>query len=118
MTVTTPVQTRLAPALVKALDQRATDQKLTRSEVMRTLLEAALDAPRPTDMPATGTLLDRIADEMGTMLARIDATLEATRAAQRHAVAAHGAAKLGALMLLPTDKQAEFVEKLAEALRS
>lgn len=118
MTVTTPVQTRLAPALVKALDQRAADQKLTRAEVMRLLLEAALDAPRPADAPTTGTLLDHIADTLGELLAKADAGLDATRSAQRHAAAAHGAAKLGALMLLPMDKQQAFVEKLAEALRS
>lgn len=111
MAVTIPVQTRLSPDLAKALDARAAEAGTTRADVVRTLLEAALAASQPAQtMPATDPLLDRICDELGALAARVDASLTASRNA-------HAAAKLGALMMLPTDRQAAFVEKLAKAVQ-
>jgi len=112
---TTVVQTRLSSGLVKALDKRAAEDGITRAELLRTLLEGALADPQPAaiaPIPAADPLLDRIADELGALLARIDVNLEASRSAARHAAAAHAAAKLGALMLLPADRQQPYVEKL------
>lgn len=101
------VQTRLAASLAKIIDQRATDANMTRAEVVRALLEEALAAPQPApNAPATDPLLDRIADELGALAARVDAGMTASRNA-------YAAARLAALMLLPADRQAAFVEKLA-----
>lgn len=112
------VQTRLAASLAQAIDQRAAKANMTRAEIVRALLEAALAAPQPAQAaPATDPLLDQIADAIGTIAARVDAILDASRKAERHAAAAHATARLGALMLLPQDKQAAFIEKLAQAPR-
>lgn len=117
---TTPVQTRLAASIVKLLDERARQANTTRAEIVRTLLEGALAEPQPAAVaPASAAdpLLDRIADELGALLARIDANLEASRSAAHHAAAAHAAARLGALMQLPTDRQGAYIEKLATAVQ-
>lgn len=112
---TTVIQTRLSPALTNAIDARVKDAGTTRAEVVRELLEAALSTPQPVlPVPSTDPLLNRVADELGTVLAMIEATLEASRNGAQHAAAAHAAAKLGVLMLLPTDRQGTFVEKLAK----
>lgn len=114
---TTVVQTRLSSGLVKAIDARVKNAGTTRAEVVRELLEAALAEPQPcaaAPAQAADPLLDRIADELGALLANFDATLEASRSAAQHAAAAHAAAKLGVLMLLPTDRQQHYVEKLAK----
>lgn len=108
---TTPVQTRLDIILAKALDMRAREAGTTRAEVVRELLEAALAAPQPArPVPATDAALDHIANELAALAVRVDASLAASRSA-------HAAARLGALMLLPTDQQAAFVEKLGKAVR-
>lgn len=107
---TIPVQTRLDIALAKALDARAAATGTTRAEVVRVMLEAALAAPQPVQVPPTDPLLDRICDELGALAVRVDASLAASRSA-------HAAAKLAALMLLPADRQAAFVEKLGKAVQ-
>jgi hypothetical protein len=115
---TIPVQSRLAASIVKLLDERARQAKTTRAEIVRSLLESALADPQPApSTPATDPLVGRIADELGTLLARIDANLEAGRDAARNAAAAHAAAKLGALMLLPVDRQQAFIDKLTRAVQ-
>lgn len=107
---TTPVQTRLDTALAKALDARAKEAGTTRAEVVRELLEAALATPQqPHAAPAIDAALDRIADELGALAARVDASLVASHSA-------HVTARLSALMLLPSDKQVAFVEKLKAVL--
>lgn len=111
MAVTIPVQTRLSHTLAKALDARAAQTGTTRADVVRTLLEAALADPLPVQaMPATDPLIDRICDELGILAAKVDAGLAASRSA-------HAAARLAALMLLPQDRQAVFVEKLTKAMQ-
>ena len=110
MSVTIPVQTRLPHDLAKLIDQRAAGAGMNRAEFLRQLLETALAAPQAAPVPATDPLLDRIADELAALAVRVDASLAASRSA-------HAAAHLGALMLLPTDRQATFVEKL-KAVRS
>ena len=116
---TTVVQTRLAPKIVKVIDARVEEAGTTRAEVVRELLEAALAEPVPmSPVPAANPLLDRICDELGAVVARIDATLEASRSAARHAAAGHAAAKLGVLMLLPAECQQTYIEKLTSAVQS
>ncbi len=111
MAVTIPIQTRLSHDLAKALDALAAETGSTRAEVVRTLLEAALAEPLPVEAgPATDPLLDRICDELGILAAKVDAGLAASRSA-------HAAARLAALMLLPQDRQAVFVEKLGKAVQ-
>ena len=108
MPATTVVQTRLSPSLVKALDARASEAGITRAELLRMLLEAALDEPQTAaDMSATDPLVTQIADELGTLMAKVDACLTSSRNA-------HAAAKLAGLMLLPADRQQAFIDKLAQ----
>lgn len=63
MPATTVVQTRLSPSLVKALSTRAGEAKITRSELLRMLLEAALDESQTTtDISATDPIFAQFAD--------------------------------------------------------
>ena len=111
MPVTTVVQTRLSPCVVRALDARAHDANITRAELLRTILEGALDDLHPpTDAPAITPLVAQIADELGTLMAKVDACLATSRNA-------HAAARLGALMLLPAERQQVFIDKLTQAIR-
>lgn len=111
MAVTIPIQTRLSHDLAKLLDARAAEAGTTRADVVRTALEAALAAPQSAPpMPTTDPLLDRICDELARIAVCVDASLAASRNA-------HAAAKLGALMMLPTDRQTAFIEKLAKAVQ-
>ena len=111
MAVTIPVQTRLSHDIAKALDARAAQTGTTRAEVVRALLEAALAEPLPVEAArTTDPLLDRICDELGILIAKVDAGLIASRSA-------HAAARLAALMLLPQERQAVFVEKLGKAVQ-
>lgn len=107
MPVTTVVQTRLAADLVKRLDQHAAKAGLTRTDLLRALIEDALTDPQPASNGTTDPLLAEVADAMGTLLAKVDAC----RADARHA---HAAARLAGLMLLPADKQQMFIDKLAQ----
>lgn len=112
MSVTTVVQTRLSPSLVEALDARATEAKMNRAQMLRVLLEAALDNPQTsTDMPAIDSLVIQIADELGTLMAKVDACLITSRNA-------HAAARLAGLMLLPAERQQTYIDKLTQAGRS
>lgn len=109
MSVTIPIQTRLDAALAKAIDARAKQAGTTRAEVVRVMLETALGVPQAT-ATATDPQLDRIADEVGALIAKVDACLAASRGA-------NAAAQLGAIMLLPTDRQEAFREKLGKAVQ-
>lgn len=104
------VHTRLSHDLAKALDARVAEDGTNRAEAVRTLLEAALAVPQPATSTPPGPQLDRIADEVGALIAKVDACLAASRGA-------NAAARLGALMMLPTDRQAAFVEKLGKAVQ-
>lgn len=108
MSITIPVQTRLDTELAKAIDARAAIAGSTRAEVVRGMIEAALANPQSDAGTTTEPLLDRIADTLGALAAKVDASLAASRNA-------HAAARLGALMMLPADKQAAFIEKLGKA---
>ncbi|MCV0382816.1 MAG: hypothetical protein K5799_05070 [Erythrobacter sp.] len=111
MSATTVVQTRLSPSLVKTLDTRASEAGITRAELLRMLLEAALDEPQTSaDAVATDPLVAQIADELGTLMAKVDACLTTSRNA-------HAAARLAGLMLLPADKQQAYIDKLTQAVR-
>jgi len=107
MSATTVVQTRIPPSLVKALDQRAAEAGITRAELLRTLLEAALDAPQHGSNATADPLVAEIADAMGALIAKVDACRVDARQA-------HAAARLAGLMMLPADKQQAFIDKLAQ----
>lgn len=107
MPTTIHIQTRLALDLAKRLDQRATDAGVTRAELLRDLLEAALDDPQPGSNVTTDPLLAEVADAVGALIAKVDAC----RADARQA---HAAARLAGLMLLPADRQKVFADKLAQ----
>lgn len=111
MPVTTVVQTRLAADLAQRLDQRADSAGITRTELMRQLLEAALDTPQPASNATTDPLIAEIADAMGAMMAKVDACHASARRA-------HAAAKIAGLMLLPADRRQEFSDTLAQAVQS
>jgi antitoxin component of RelBE/YafQ-DinJ toxin-antitoxin module len=111
MAATTVVQTRIAPKLATLLDSRAAEAGITRAELLRMMLEAALDAPQPVRAKATDPLLCEIAEELGALIARVDAC-------EANAHNAHAAARLGALMLLPQERQQAFIDKLQQATRS
>jgi hypothetical protein len=111
MPATTVIQARLAVSLAKRLDQRAEAAGITRAELLRSLLEAALDIPQSASTrPASDPLLGEIADALGTMLAKVDACHTAARSA-------HAAARLAGLMLLPQDRQQIYINKLAAQVR-
>lgn len=107
------IQTRVDEAIAKLIDERVTATGSDRAKVVRSLVEAALAAPEPASGTATDSLLDRVADEVGALAARIDAVMDASRAAERHAFAAYAASRLHALMALPQHQQEPFVQKLA-----
>ena len=111
MATTTVVQTRIAHKLATLLDSRAADAGITRAELLRMMLETALDAPQPARARATDPLLREIAEELGALIARVDAC-------EAKAHNAHAAARLGALMLLPAERQQAFIDKLQQATRS
>ena len=112
------VQTRLPKALADQIDQRAKVAGITRAEVARALLEAALASSQPVLAESqSDPLLDRLADEVGSLSARFDALLDASGRAERAAHTAHAASRLHALMALPQHQQQPFVDKLAKALR-
>lgn len=111
MPVTVHVQTRLDHDLAKRLDQRAAMDKITRGELLRSLIEAALNASQPGGNTTTDPLLAEIADAMGGMMAKVDACHVSARRA-------HAAAKIAGLMLLPADRRQEFSETLAQAVQS
>ncbi|HEX7821287.1 MAG TPA: hypothetical protein VF463_11785 [Sphingobium sp.] len=95
MLATTVVQTRPAPNLAALLDSHAAKAGITRAEVVRVLLETALNCPSPAPaMVAGNPLLAEIAEEMGALISRVEACEASARSA-------HAAARLGALMLLP-----------------
>ncbi|WP_174278521.1 hypothetical protein [Sphingomonas bacterium] len=104
------VHTRLPHDLADALDARVAVDGTNRAEAVRTLLAVALAIPQPAMPTATAPQLDRIADEVGALIAKVDACLAAS-------LGANAAARLGALMMLPTDRQAAFVEKLGKAVQ-
>lgn len=107
MPATVNVQTRLTTALAKRLDQRAAEANVTRAELMREMLESALDATQDGNNTTTDPLVAEIADALGALTAKVDAC----RADARQA---HAAAKLAGLMLLSADKQKVFIDKLAQ----
>tara|TARA_Y100001968_G_scaffold329922_1_gene380409 strand:- start:272 stop:604 length:333 start_codon:yes stop_codon:yes gene_type:complete len=107
MPTTVHVQTRLALDLAKRLDQRAADANVTRSELLRDMLESALDATEAGNNTTTDPLVAEIADAMGGLIAKVDACHADARQA-------HAAAKLAGLMLLPADKQQAYIDKLAQ----
>lgn len=110
MPATVHVQTRLALDLAKRLDQRAADANVTRAELLRDMLESALDATEAGNNTTTDPLVAEIADALGGLIAKVDAC----RADARQA---HAAAKLAGLMLLPADKQQAYIDKLTQAVR-
>lgn len=107
MTVTTVVQTRLAADLARRLDQRADIIGITRTELMRRMLEAALDTPQQATNATTAPLVAEIADAVGALIAKVDACRADARGA-------HAAARLTGLMLLPADRQQMFIDKLTQ----
>jgi hypothetical protein len=110
MAATIHVQTRLSPGLVTRLDQRAGQTGITRAELLRTLLEAALEDEQPVNNITTDPLLAEIADEMGALIARVEAChLSARRA--------HAAATIAGLMLLPAERRQDFLDQLAKEVR-
>ena len=111
MPVTVHVQTRLDHDLAKRLDERAAQGSITRGELLRSLIEAALNAPKPGSNATTDPLIAEIADAMGAMMAKVDACHTSARRA-------HAAAKIAGLMLLPADRRQEFSDTLAQAVRS
>lgn len=108
--VTTVVQTRIASNLAKLLDSRAAEAGISRAELMRVTLETALAGPQPLPIEATDPLLGEIAQELGALIARVEACEKSARSA-------HAAAHLGALMLLPAERQQTFIDKLTQATR-
>jgi Ribbon-helix-helix protein, copG family len=110
MSITVPVQTRLDAALAKAIDARAKDAGITRAEVVRAMLEAALADPLPVTSTAADPLLDRIADEVGALIAKVDACLAASRNA-------NAAAQLGALIVAEAQARAARRPTLGTAAR-
>lgn len=111
MPVTVHVQTRLDHDLAKRLDERAAQDKITRGELLRSLIEAALDAPQPGSNATTDPLLAEVADAMGALMAKVDACHTSARRA-------HAAAKIAALMLLPADRRDEFIDTIERAVKS
>jgi len=111
MAATTVVQTRIAPKLATLLDSRASEAGITRAELLRMMLETALDPDQPARARTADPLLGEIAEELGALIARV----EACEASARNA---HAAAHLGALMLLPAERQQAFIDKLKQATRS
>ena len=69
MPTTVHVQTRLALDLAKRLDQRAADANVTRSELLRDMLESALDATEAGNNTTTDPLVAEIADAVVVMYA-------------------------------------------------
>ena len=109
---TIPVLTRLDIALAHALDALAKEAGTSRADVVREMLEKALATSQTgTVTSTTDEALDRIADELGSLAARVDAGMAASRNA-------YAASKLAALMLLPQDRQQMFVDKLGQAVRA
>ena len=111
MPVTVHVQTRLDHDLAKRLDERAAKDNITRGELLRSLIEAALDTPQPGSNATTDPLIAEIADALGALMAKVDACHTSARRA-------HAAAKIAGLMLLPTELRQEFTDTLAQAVRS
>lgn len=111
MAATTVVQTRIAPSLAAQIDTRAKKAGITRAELVRMMLEAALDAPQPARARTADPLLGEIAEELGALIARVEAC-------EASAHNAHAAARLGALMLLPQERQQAFIDRLTQAARS
>ena len=109
MSVTVPVQTRLAHSLAKRLDQLADAGGTTRAEVVRQMLETALGAPQPF-ASATDVALDRIADELSALAARIDESLTVGRKA-------HAAAKIAGMMLVPQDSRQLYIDTVDQAVQ-
>ena len=107
---TTVVQTRIAHDLAKLLDSRAAAEGISRAELLRVTLEAALNGPQPVRAFAADPLLGEIAQELGALIARVEACENSARNA-------HAAAHLGALMLLPSERQQIFIDKLKQATR-
>ncbi|MBR0552057.1 ribbon-helix-helix protein, CopG family [Stakelama marina] len=112
MSVTVPVQVRLDHSLVKAIDQRATSAKMSRADVLRELLAAALATPQPS-VPAIDPLMDRILDALARLAVKVDACSEASEHAAVNAFAAYATTRLHALKMLPQEQQRPFVEQLA-----
>lgn len=111
MTATTVVQTRIAPDLATLLDSRADQAGITRAQMLRMMVETALNGASPAPaMLAGNPLLAEIAEEMGALIARVEACEASARSA-------HAAARLGALMLLPQDRQQAYIDKLAAQVR-
>jgi len=111
MAATTVVQTRIAPKLATLLDQRAAEAGITRAEQLRMMLETALDAPQPVRAKTADPLLGEIVDELAALIARVEAC-------EASAHNAHAAARLGALMLLPQERQQAFIDRLTQVTRS
>ncbi|MDM7955925.1 hypothetical protein [Blastomonas sp.] len=111
MAATTVIQTRIVPKLAMLLDSRAAEAGITRAEMVRIMLEAALDSPQPVRATVTDPLLGEIAVELGALIARVDAC-------ETSAHNAHATARLAALMLLPAERQQAFIDKLKQAIRS
>ncbi len=106
---TTPVQVRLSTALVEAIDKRASAAKITRAEALRELVVTALAGPQ---VPDHDPFLIKIADTLGTLLARTDTLLEVGQGARQQARAAFVTAHLHALTMLPAAEQKAFVAKV------
>lgn len=111
MPVTVPVQVRLDHSLVKTIDERATVTKMSRADIVRELLTAALATPQPTS-PTIDPLTDRILDALARLAVKIDACSEASEHAAINAFAAYATARLHALKVLPQEQQRPFVEQL------
>lgn len=110
MAATIHVQTRLPLGLFTRLDQRAAQANVTRAELLRTLIEAALADDQPASNATTDPLLAEVADEVGALIARVDAChLSARRA--------HAAATIAGLMLLPAERRQDFLDQLAKEVR-
>jgi len=113
MSVTVPIQVRLDHSLVKAIDARATSTKMTRGEVLRELLAAALAAPQPAKVvPVIDPVMDRILDALARLAVKVDACNDASEHAAVNAFAAYATTRLHALKMLPQDQQATFVGQL------
>lgn len=118
MTTSVIIQFRVPFTTGKRLDQIALEQGIKRAEVARELIVAALEtsAAANTVSPThSSTNLDDMADRFGEVIAHAEAGREGSLAAHRAATAAYAAIRLGILMLLPDDRQAAFIEKLAKA---
>lgn len=109
-------QTRVPLPVSILIDEYAEKAGVSRYEAIRHLLETGL-VHMGTLAPATPHSEHvAIMDALGIIAAKADEALTVACSAERQATAAHAAAKLAGLMLLPASDQQTFLQKLAAAL--